>query len=96
MVKEGDSLANQSTLDEIRKNIEEYIGQEVTLRANKGRRKIMVRKGVLENTYPSVFIVKINGDYDNAARRVSYSYSDILTETVEITINQNNEQIRVS
>jgi len=94
-VKEGDSLANTDTLNEIRKNIQEYVGQQVTLKANKGRKRTMIREGILENTYPSIFVVKINGDY-NSVRRVSYSYSDILTETVEITLRENNQQIKVS
>ncbi len=88
-------MADRNTLNKIRQNIEGYVGEQVTLRANKGRRRIMVREGILENTYPSIFVVKINGDY-NSVRRVSYSYSDILTETVEVTINKNNQQIKVS
>lgn len=94
-MKEGDGLADRNTLNEIRKNIEGYVGQQVTLKANKGRKRTMIREGILENTYPSIFVVKINGDY-NSVRRVSYSYSDILTETVEITISENNHQIKVS
>lgn len=88
-------LATRNTLDEIRKKIEMHIGQSVTLKANKGRKKVVVREGVLENTYPNIFVIKIEGGYETA-RRVSYCYSDVLTETVEITINKDNEQIKVS
>ncbi|AKL97141.1 putative protein DUF1021 [Clostridium aceticum] len=88
-------MADKNTLNEIRRNIEGYVGQKVTLKANKGRKRTMIREGVLENTYPNIFIVKINGDY-NSVRRVSYSYSDILTESVEVTISKDNQQIKVS
>ncbi|WP_090440827.1 Veg family protein [Natronincola peptidivorans] len=88
-------MADRNTLNEIRKNIEGFVGQKVTLKANKGRKRTMIREGILENTYPSIFVVKINGDY-NSVRRVSYSYSDILTEAVEITIGADNQQIKVS
>ena len=88
-------MADQSTLGEIRKVIEGYLGQRVTLRANKGRKRIVVREGVLEDTYPSIFVVKVYGDY-NTERRVSYSYCDILTETVEITVCEDNRPIKVS
>lgn len=94
-VKEGDFLATKTTLNEIRRNIEGYVGQKVTLKANKGRKKIMVREGILENTYPNIFVVRIDGGYDSV-RRVSYSYSDILTETVEITVCKDNQKIKVS
>jgi uncharacterized protein Veg len=73
------------SLDKIRANVENYVGRKVKLRANKGRKKIVERDGIIESVYPSVFIVKINGGY-NTSRRVSYSYSDILTETVQITV----------
>jgi len=39
---------------------------------------------VLAETYPSVFVVELDQD-ENAFERVSYSYADVLTETVQIT-----------
>ncbi len=83
-------------LQEIRKNVEEYVGQRVVLKANKGRKRTIVREGILENTYPSIFIVRIDGQLKDHVRRVSYSYSDILTETVEITVCDGNKSIKVS
>lgn len=94
-MKEGDFLANKNTLNEIRKDIEGYIGQKVTLKANKGRKKTVIREGIIEKTYPSIFVVRIDGGY-NTVRRVSYSYSDILTETVEITVCEDNYRIQAS
>jgi len=57
------------------------------LKANGGRRKTIQRIGVLEETYPSVFIVKLDQE-TNAYERVSYSYADVLTETVQITFSE--------
>ncbi|SHK25135.1 Veg family protein [Tepidibacter formicigenes] len=76
-------MATKHTLDQIRKNIEKHVGKKVVLRANKGRKKMIVKEGTLENTYPSIFVVKID---DNNSTRVSYSYSDILTSTVKLQI----------
>ena len=39
----------------------------------------------LRETYRAVFVVELDQD-ENAFERVSYSYADILTEAVEITI----------
>ncbi len=88
-------MANGNTLDQIRKNITGYIGQKVTLKADKGRKKVMVKQGVLENTYPSIFVVKIDGEFD-AERRICYSYSDVLTSTVELTFNPQKETIEAN
>ncbi|MGA9172467.1 MAG: Veg family protein [Thermoactinomyces sp.] len=84
----------KNALTEIKCTLEGYIGQKIRLKANSGRRKTVERTGILEETYPSVFVVKL--DEDHACNRVSYSYADILTESVELTVfNNNNEQIPV-
>jgi len=61
------------------------------IRANGGRKRTIERSGVLEETYPSVFTIRLDHD-SNAPKRVSYSYADVLTETVELTICRNNEE----
>lgn len=80
-------MATKATLSEIRKTVEDCIGEKVWLKTNKGKRKFSVKEGVLLDAYPSVFIVKINAGLDSE-RKVSYSYSDILTDTVELSRNQ--------
>lgn len=74
----------------IRKDLEGCIGKKVVLRANKGRKKTTVREGILESAYPSLFVVRVSNEYDSI-RRVSYTYSDVLTSTVEITICEDVE-----
>lgn len=78
-------MATRETLTQIRKSIEDCIGQKVVLKTNKGRKKVKVREGVLEEAYPSVFVVRID-DGMMSERKVSFSYSDVLTETVEVTL----------
>lgn len=90
------TLLEKNNLAKIRKNVEDCIGKKVILKANKGRKKTTVREGVLEEAYPSLFVVKIFNQFDSV-RRVSYTYSDILTETVEITIcDDKDRQIKIS
>src|SRR5699024_2504042 len=73
------------TLIEIKKGLEDRIGKRIELTANGGRRKTVVRSGVLSETYPAVFVVDLDQE-ENALERVSYSYADGLTETLEINI----------
>lgn len=68
---------------EIKQGLEGQIGRRLQLVANGGRRKTVVRSGVLSETYPAVFVVELDKD-ENAFERVSYSYADVLTETVEL------------
>lgn len=73
------------TLDVIKDQLENCIGKKVILKANKGRKKTTVKEGILEAVYPSLFVVRVNNEYESG-RRVSYTYSDVLTTTVEVTI----------
>ncbi|KGX90089.1 veg [Pontibacillus halophilus JSM 076056 = DSM 19796] len=75
------------TLAEIKHSLDEQIGKRLTLKANGGRRKTIERSGVLAETYPAVFIVELDQE-QNSFERVSYSYADVLTETVELSFNE--------
>ncbi|WP_201767841.1 Veg family protein [Schnuerera ultunensis] len=81
----------KNNLAKIRKNVEDCVGKKVILKANKGRKKTTIREGILEEAYPSLFVVRISNQFDSV-RRVSYTYSDILTETVEVTICDDQER----
>lgn len=87
-------MIDKGELFQIKRDIEGCIGEKVQLRANKGRKKSFIREGVLENTYPSIFVVKFENEYDNT-RRVSYSYTDILTKAVELVVCKDNKTIQV-
>ena len=68
-------------LSVIKRDIESHVGEKVVLKANGGRRKVLVNNGVLEKTYPSIFVIRLDSD---TQRTVTYSYSDVLTNTVQI------------
>ena len=69
------------TIATIKKDIERHLGEKVTLKANGGRKKILVNYGVLESVYPSIFVIRLESD---TQRTVTYSYSDVLTKTVQL------------
>lgn len=85
----------KNALLEIKRTMENHVGQKIMLRANGGRRKTIERSGVLEETYPSVFIVKLDQE-QQTFKRVSYSYADILTESVEVTVCNDDGQVRIT
>jgi len=72
------------TLADIKKALDSNLGKRLVLKANGGRRKTVERFGTLSETYPSVFVIELDQD-ENAFERVSYSYADVLTETVQLT-----------
>lgn len=79
-------MAATNALLQIRKSLESHVGHKIRLRAHRGRRKTLEKIGVLENTYPSIFIVRV--DEPSYNQRLSFSYADVLTETVELTLIQ--------
>jgi len=75
---------NTGHLTTIRKDLELHIGEKVWLKANRGRRKAMVREGVLESTYPYHFLVRTSDQHSSGC--LSISYADLLTQAVELCI----------
>ena len=90
-IKEGDVVATVETLDKIRVTLKKHLGKKIVLKANKGRKQVVTKVGILENVYPSVFVVKLGGTSDGN-QRVSYSYSDLLTANVKLQICRNTKK----
>ncbi|AQP53550.1 hypothetical protein CBF34_00345 [Vagococcus penaei] len=76
----------------IKNQLEDKIGSRITLIAQSGRKKQSQRSGVLAETYPSVFVVDLDQD-ENAFDRVSYSYRDILTNSIEVLFTEDEDLI---
>ena len=71
-------------LEKIKKDMDSFVGQEISIKANTGRKKVFEVNGILEQTYPNIFVVKFQER--QVERRVSYTYADLLTEVVEVSI----------
>ncbi len=78
------------TLADIKKSLDCHLGKRLQLRANGGRKKTVECAGILRETYRAIFVVELDQE-DNTCKRVSYSYTDILTEAVEITFFRRSE-----
>ena len=78
----------KNDLVKIKSSLSDNVGRKVKLTAKKGRKKSVTREGVIESTYPSIFIVKLDphSEYTPDGRLVSYSYTDVLTKAVELVI----------
>ena len=72
-----------TTLANIKNGLDGHIGDKLMVVAQAGRKKVTKRKGTLKETFPAVFVVDLDQD-ENAFERVSYSYADLLTKSIEI------------
>ncbi len=82
-------MAARGVLNTIRTDLETVVGERIRVKANRGRRKIVEREGVLEKTYPSIFVIKLDRG-PHSGRRISFSYTDVLTEVVELHVYDEN------
>lgn len=78
-----------TALKDIRIDLENHLGSRIKLKANRGRKKTIIREGVLEQTYPHVFTVRLDKK-NSSIPRVSYSYIDILTASIELEYLEND------
>lgn len=66
----------------LKTDIKENIGQKIIVKGTLGRSKYFEKEATIEKAYPNLFIVK----YDESDRNVTYSYTDVLTRTVEVQL----------
>jgi len=77
-------LSQTEIMDRIKKDLECHLGAKMRFKANLGRCKVIEREGILEEIHPNLFVMRVD-EKRNRSRRVSYSYADILTRSVELS-----------
>ncbi len=78
----------QAMVESIKKSIEDNIGRKVKVTSKEGRNRFAVCKGVIEESYPNVFVVKYENPQsaNKEVSRISYSYIDVLTHNVQVAL----------
>lgn len=79
-------MVKQNDVSKVRNAVISHTGRKVKIRINRGRHKIDETEGVISETYPSIFLIKIQENKDMPVRIMSYSYTDILTRDVELIL----------
>ena len=74
-------------INNLKTDIKEKIGQKIIVKGTLGRSKFYEKEATIEKTYPNLFIVK----YEEDERNVTYSYTDVLTRTVEVQVFDGQE-----
>ena len=73
-------------LDVYKRQLHDFVGQRLKVRANMGRSKIVESEGVLMQVHPQLFILEVDRKRGRTARQ-SYQYVDVLTGMVELSQN---------
>ncbi len=72
----------KSDIANLKTDIIEKIGQKIIVKGSLGRSRAFEKEATIEKAYPNIFVVK----YEENNRNVTYSYTDILTRTVEVDV----------
>ncbi len=72
----------KSDIVNLKTGIDEMIGQKIIVKGSLGRNKSFEKEAIIEKAYPNIFVVK----YEENERNVTYSYTDVLTRTVEVQV----------
>lgn len=66
----------------LKSDINEMVGQKIIVKGSLGRCKTFEKEATIEKAYPNIFVIK----YEEEKRNVTYSYTDVLTRTVEVDV----------
>ena len=72
----------RTDITNLKTDIVEKVGQKIIVKGSLGRSKAFEKEATIEKAYPNIFVVK----YEENDRNVTYSYTDILTRTVEVEV----------
>lgn len=76
----------QLDVNKVRRVLDDHKGSKVIVKANRGRHKYEITKGVISETYPSIFLIRLDDSENSSVQTVSYSYTDILTKDVRLAL----------
>ena len=65
-----------NSLTAIKDRVAELKGKNIKMKVNKGRNKIVHLTAIINEVYPSMFVIRPTSDVD--LDRKSFSYSDVL------------------
>ena len=71
----------------LKTDINDMIGQKIMVKGSLGRSKEFAKEGTIEKAYSNLFVVK----YEENDRTASYTYTDLLTRTVEVDVFDGEE-----
>lgn len=73
--------------DKVRASVKQQCGSKVMIQLDKGRNKIDIQEGVIQQAYPSVFTILIDQKADDKpAQLLSFSYTDIITKEIRMKL----------
>ena len=74
-------MKNLVTINDVKEKVNSLKGRNIALEVNKGRNKIVSLTAIIDQVYPSMFVINPTCHVD--LDRKSYSYNDVLCGDVK-------------
>lgn len=74
-------MKNLETINDVKEKVNSLKGKNISLEVNKGRNKIVSLTAIIDQVYPSMFVISPTCRVD--LDRKSYSYNDVLCGDVK-------------
>ena len=76
----------QAQISKVRASVHQQCGNRVKIQLDRGRNKVDIQEGVIQQAYPSVFTILVDDEQDNAPQLLSFSYTDIITKDIRMKL----------
>ena len=76
----------QNDFNRVRASVKQQCGSEVVIHLDRGRNKVDVQRGVIQEAYPSVFTILTRSADNVPEQLLSFSYTDIITKEIRMVL----------
>lgn len=76
----------QSDFNRVRESVKQQCGSKVIIHLDRGRNKVDVQEGIIQEAYPSVFTILTRPSEDVPEQLLSFSYADIITKDIRMVL----------
>ena len=77
----------RADINRVRASVHQQCGSSVMIQLDRGRNKVDVQRGVIQNAYPSVFTILVDDEREgNPPQLLSFSYTDIITRDIRMKL----------
>lgn len=78
---------SKEELSKVRASVSQQCGNRVMIQLDRGRNKVDIQRGTLQNAYPSVFTILVDDENEgNPPQLLSFSYTDIITKDIRMKL----------
>ncbi len=87
-------MAVKKNASKLQEGLAQFIGSEVKVKANSGRKRYEEHTGILDGTYSNLFVVRM--DDPRTPRKMSFNYVDLLTGNVILLIQRDGKEYQLN